>query len=120
MNRYSSPSQAAQDLMSLIEDEATELGAVVKLEKKEKRSRSNDAVVSAKLDEFTFRISLQWLRDDSVKQSGGRLGQAYIETEWELRLEPEAQSIPDPVSVRLAHLPIRSRNAKTRSSGDSG
>lgn len=86
---YSTTDEAANDILGIIEDEALGLGGIMAVERTEKRARSNEIVVSVKHDGQTFRITMQWVRDECLAQMEARPGWAYIETDWSLRLEPE-------------------------------
>jgi hypothetical protein len=94
MSRYQTTSDAVKEIMRIIEEEGDAAGAVLKVESSARNKRSNKAIVSAKVSGNTFRITITWIRDEAVKGSGDQLGFAYIETDWDLKLEPESDSIP--------------------------
>jgi hypothetical protein len=94
MSRYQTIADAAKDIISIIDDEASSHGAVVVRENGEKKKISSEAVVSAKLGNNVFRITLNWVWDCSISHAGQMLGTAYIETEWDFRLEPLTDSVP--------------------------
>jgi hypothetical protein len=92
---FQSTEQAADAILAILQDEASRLGADPKIENKERRARSNELRVSLKRDGKTFRITFDWVRDEHLAdRSGFHLGNGYIETEWDLRLEPEVKQIP--------------------------
>lgn len=85
---------AVKGILHIIDNEASAHGAVVAREKGEKKKISSEAVVSARLSGHVFRITLSWVWDRSKSQAGRLLGTGYIETDWDLRLEPLDDSIP--------------------------
>jgi len=94
MSRHQTTADAAKDVMRIIDEEAEAVGASVELESGAKKKRSNEATVSVKLGSKTFRIWINWIRDGSLTGEAPPLGIGYIETEWNLRLEPEHDSCP--------------------------
>ena len=86
---YKSTEDAANAILKILGEEEQELAAVLKIEKIERRPRSNQMMVSLKKSGQTFRITFDWVRDEHVAYHGFHLGNGYIEKEWDLALRPE-------------------------------
>jgi hypothetical protein len=91
---HDSTEQAAHFILRIIEEEGQRLGIDPKIERTEKRSRTNEMVVSLKGHGRTFRITFGWVRDDFVANHGFHLGNGYIETDWTVRLRPQRPQFP--------------------------
>lgn len=113
MSHYQTTADAVKDLVRIIEEEAAVHGATVAQESGERKKVSSEAVISARIGSDVFRITLNWVWDRSKDRAGGLLGTGYIETDWDLRLEP----LNDPIPLRppfVWHvLPSRRENRKS-------
>lgn len=94
MSHYQTIADAVLDVVRIIEAEAGSYGAEIKQESAQKKKMSSEAVISARLGTNVFRMWLNCVWDRSINRAGQMLGIAYIETEWEFRLEPESDSLP--------------------------
>ena len=82
-------------ILKVLEEEAQRIDIVPSIEKPQKKNRSNLIAVSLKRHGQTFRITLNWVRQEYVSQSGPMLGTGYIEKQFHLRLRPEkSREIP--------------------------
>jgi hypothetical protein len=91
---YKSTEDAANAILKILGEEEQELAAVLKIEKAEKRPKSNRMMVSLKKGGQTFRITFDWVRDEYIAYHGFHLGNGYIEKEWDLALRPEKEAVP--------------------------
>jgi hypothetical protein len=91
---YKSTEDAANAILKILGEEEQELAAILKIERTERRAKSNQMMVSLKKSEQTFRITFSWVRDEHVSHHGFYLGHAYIEKEWNLTLRPEKPQFP--------------------------
>lgn len=87
-----SPDNTVLKMLMIMEEEATDSGAVFTIEKDEKGNINRTMVTSLKLNQRTFRITISWVRDECLAQ--GFSGWAYIETDWDLKLHSQADSVP--------------------------
>ncbi|SRR5216684_2423291 len=91
---YNSTDDAAKAILKSLEDEEQEISAVLKIERTEKKAKSNRMMVSLKKGGQTFRITFDWVLDEHIAYHGFHLGNGYIEREWDLRLRPEKSEFP--------------------------
>ena len=91
---YKSTEDAANAILKILREEEQELAAVLKIEKTERRPKSNRMMVSLKKGGQTFRITFDWVRDEHIAYHGFHLGNGYIEKEWDLALRPEKEAVP--------------------------
>ena len=91
---YESTEDAANSILTILNDEAQQLSATPKIEKTERKSKTNRMMISLKKNGQTFRITFDWVRDEHVAYHGFLLGNGYIEQEWNLCLRPEKREIP--------------------------
>lgn len=88
--------QYSEDLLETIlvamRDEAKRLGATFAIENHEKGGIADLLQASVKTATGTFRITMQYVREDAVKQGHFPSGWAYIETDWDLRLRHRMDS----------------------------
>jgi hypothetical protein len=91
---YKSTEDAATSILTILNDEAQQLSATPKIEKTERKSKTNRMMISLKKNGQTFRITFDWVRDEYVAYHGFLLGNGYIEQEWSLALYPEKHAIP--------------------------
>ena len=94
MSSYNTTSDAARAIIDVLKQEAGSLGAAFSTEKQSRDKISNETIISLKRDGKTFRISFTWVRDECLSSVGHVLGRGYIETEWDLKLSPEAKIVP--------------------------
>jgi hypothetical protein len=80
---------AVDNILKVLQDEAQRLDICPSVENPQKKNRSNVIAVSLKRHGQTFRITLNWVRQEYVSQSGPMLGTGYIEKQFHLRLRPE-------------------------------
>src|SRR5207237_7973520 len=76
-------------ILKVLEEVAQRVDIVPSIEKPQKKNRSNVIAVSLKRHGQTFRITLNWVWQEYVSQSGPMLGTGYIEKQFNLRLRPE-------------------------------
>jgi hypothetical protein len=91
---YKSTEDAANAILKILGEEEQELAAVLKIEKTERKPKSNRMMVSLKKGGQTFRITFDWVRDEYIAYHGFHLGNGYIEKEWDLALRPEKEAVP--------------------------
>jgi hypothetical protein len=85
--RFQTTEEAVNAILKLLREEAQRLSIEPRIEKREKKSNSNELMIALKKDGQTFRITLSWVRDEHV--AGSILGHGYIEKSWHLKLRPE-------------------------------
>jgi hypothetical protein len=91
---FGTTEEAVKSILRIIEDEGQRLSALASVEEPQRKNRVNEMMVSLRCGSRTFRIRLAWVRDERVPRSGFRIGFAYIESDWEMVLRPQAQEIP--------------------------
>jgi len=88
--------EATNAILRIIEEEALRLGLKPNREKIEPHLRSNELMVSLKQNDRVFRIRLKVVRDEYREPLDFLLGTGYIQTEWDMTLEPENRETAGP------------------------
>jgi hypothetical protein len=91
-----SPNASVSSILLIIKDEAAALEASFEIERQTKKNISEEIRVLARLAGRKFRLTLSWVRDDSILQSGLMAGHGYIEKEWQLRLKSDGKVVSPP------------------------
>src|SRR5258708_32133548 len=89
-----SPDNTVRCILRILQEEASDLGAVLKMEEHETGNISSKACISLKLNGRTFRIRLSWVRDSTLELGTLTVGHGYIEKEWKLTLRTDVVSHP--------------------------
>jgi hypothetical protein len=103
-----SPDNTVLKMQMILEEEAEDLGAAFEIEKDKEGDIDHKMVMSLKLGQKIFRMTISWARDECLAQ--GFSGSGYIETEWELKLRSPSVSFP-PVPPFRWHLKPRKNDA---------
>ena len=91
---FNSTEESVDFILTTLNDEALRVGAELKVERKERKNVSNELMISLNRSGQTFRITLNWVRDEHLDRASFSLGNGYIETQWRLLLEPEKKVAP--------------------------
>jgi hypothetical protein len=84
-----SPDNTVWGILTILKEEADDAGAVFNPEQRNKRDISSQVVISLKVNGRTFRITLDWVRDECLERASLTVGHAYIEKEWTLKLKTD-------------------------------
>jgi len=78
----------AELVLILMRDEAARLGGVFAIEHHQRGNISEEITASVRRGDQTFRIEMQYVRKDAIRDHYLPAGWAHIENDWELRLRP--------------------------------
>ncbi len=85
----------AERLLTLMREEAKRFGGAFAIEHHRRGNITEEISASVTRGEKAFRITMQYVRKDAIRDNYLPAGWAHIETDWELRLRPD----PDPANV---------------------
>ena len=92
---YAGSESFAELLLTLMREEAKRLGAAFAIEHHRRGNVTEEISASVTRGEKAFRITMQYVRNDAIRDHYLPAGWAHIETDWELRLRPD----PDPANA---------------------